>query len=57
MATPRKRSRPTETAEVKAFRKSLLEDAEYLVELDQALKEFQAGKSKALEEIEISRQP
>jgi hypothetical protein len=56
VSTPHKRPRPTETAEAKAFRKSLLEDAQYLSELDKALKEFQEGKSKTVEEIEISRQ-
>jgi hypothetical protein len=55
MPTPRKRPQLMETSEVKELRKSLLEDAEYLAELDEALKEFQRGKSKALEEIETSR--
>jgi hypothetical protein len=57
MSTPYKRQHSTETSEAKGFRRSLLEDSEYMVELDKALTEFQDGKSKTLGEIGTSRQP
>ena len=52
----RKHSRPTTAKEATAIRERLVNDGEYLAAIVEAVKEFEEGKSKTLEDIDMTRQ-
>ncbi len=52
----RKPSKPTAAGEAKALRDRLVNDRRYLAEIDEAVNDFEKGKSKTLEDLEMTRQ-
>ena len=56
MSAQRKRLKTNAVKEAKALKMQMLQNQDYLEQLDEAFGEFKEGKSKTFEEIEIARQ-